>query len=357
MKFKSKKGLSILVVFLLFLGLFFFVFLKSPQAQNSPQFANVQPSNLTNLITASGDVEAENQANLTFLNQGRVAVVNFKEGDQVLEGQVIASLDNTIASHDETAAEAQYRSAQAALDKVLDDIHLFQYGNGGFGNVGSANETQTQKTQRQEAQEAVNVAYDNLQNAKKELEYSTIVAPFDGKILSIQDIEVGTNVTAISGNSVTLVGSGKLKFVADVLEQDINQIKVGMPATIKLDANKNQQIMGTVDRIAADNTVLPNGQTVIKVDIVSDTLQTSAQAGQTGTIEISQDQTQGVNVPAWTILDNQYIWVSENGVPKLKQVQIGKTSGDQAQIISGLDSGDQVILDPSVIIKSKYPIL
>lgn len=319
--------------------------------------SDAQKVNFSNLITASGDIEAENQTSLTFLNPGRVTYLGFKEGDKVQKGQVIASLDTTILEHNITASEAQYRSAQAALNKILDDIHLFQYGNGGFANVGTANETQTQKTLRQQAEEAVNITYDNLQNAKQQLALSTIVAPFDGTILSIQNISENANVSLSSNSSITLVGSGKLKFVSNILEQDINSIHEGQAVSIMLDSNKDLKLSGTVSKIASGKSTLANGTNVIKVDIQLNDSPAMIQPGQTGSISISSTLSGVTTVPSWVVLSNKYIWVLENGQTTLKTVKIGPTEQGQTVITEGLTPSDKLILNPQLIAKNKYRIL
>ncbi len=330
--------------------------LKSLQAANPP-YTDVKQGSMGDVITAAGDVEAQNEETLGFLSSGQVAYLGFREGDQVQQGQIIASLDSTTASNNLAAAQAQYDSAQAALNKVLDDIHLFQYGNGGFANVGSANETATQKAQRVQAQEAVNVAYDNLQNAQKQLSMLSIAAPFGGTILSIQNIEVGTNVSPASGSLVTVIGGGQLKFVAGVPQQDISQVFVGEPVGIKLDARKDLTISGTVTRIAADKTTLPGGQVVIKVDIAGDDLQLVAQAGQSGTAVFKTEQANAITVPSWTVLENKYVWVYSHGNYQLKEVVVGQTNGGKMQIISGLSPADRVVTDPQIIAGNKYKLL
>ncbi len=347
-------GLAIVVI----AAIIFFGQFKSFNANNQPITQSLNTANLASTITASGNVEAQNQATLTFLTSGRISYVGVKEGDLAQKEEVLASLDTTIIAHNETAAEAEYRSARSALNKILDDIHLFQYGNGGFANVGTANETQTQKTQRQQAEETVNVAYDNLQSARKQLELSSIIAPFDGKILTIANISEGSNVSPTSGSSITITGGGKLKFVADVLQQDIDNVHIGQTVTIKLDNKKDLKLNGTVEKIAGGKTTLPDGRNVFKVDIQSISLQTQTQAGQTGSIEISIDHQAGtVVVPSWTVLANKYIWVISDGQAVLKEVKVGQTIDGKTSIISGLSGKDRLILDPQLIARNKYKLL
>lgn len=350
----NKKVLVLILAFFLVGGFFLNPF--KGKANDQQVSVTAKPGNLASLITAPGDVEAQDQDNLSFLTAGRVAYLGVKEGDKVQKGEVLASLDTTIASHNLTAAQAQYRSAQAALDKVLDDIHLFQYGNGGFANVGSGNETQTQKTQRQEAQEAVNAAYDNMQSASQQLALQSIVAPFDGTILSVQNIENGINVLPTSGSLITIAGGGELKFVADISQQDINQIFPGQEVTINIDAFKNRKFSGSVTKIADSKTVLADGRVIFKVDVESADLAANAQAGQSGTIEISTRQA-GTVVPSWTVLADKYVWVISEGKIELKKVTVGETIDGRTTITSGLNPSDQVILDPQIIARSKYKLL
>lgn len=361
MKFSLSSFFIMLIAVALLAVLFTYLMILKPfkdtLASQQHTVQNVQGGNLLNTVTASGDVEAQNQVTLSFLNPGRVAWVGVNEGDNVVAGQALAKLDTTIASHDVSAALQNYNSAQSALDKVLDDIHSYQYGNGGFANVGSANETQAQKTARQEAQAAVNVSYDNLQIAQKQLDLSTIVAPFDGKVLSIDDLAVGQNITAISPSSITVVGSEKLKFVANVEENDIGSFKLGQQVTINLAALPDKAILATVSKVPADKTSLSNGESVYKVDIQSQDLENIAKAGQGGEVIIkSQQSSQGTIVPSWTVLGGGFIWVLENGKPVLKKVTKGASNQDSTQILSGLSGQDQVILDPQMIVSYKYLI-
>lgn len=354
-KLYRKDFISIVIIMLVLTGAFFYARILKGKETNQ-QLATATIASLPRIITAFGDVEAQNQTTLTFLNPGRVTYLGFREGDRVAGGQIIASLDTTILSHNITAAEAQYRSAQAVLNKVLDDIHLFQYGNGGFANVGTGNETQTQKTQRQQAEEAVNVAFDSLQNTKKQLDFSTIIAPYDGTIFSIQNISEGVNVTPSSASLITLIGGGNLRFVANVLEQDINNLTQGQLVTIKLDGRKDLNLRGTISKIAPSKTILSDGRVVYKVDIQSDDLQTQVLAGQTGSIEIQVNQPSVVSVPSWIVLANKYIWVIKHGQAVLQEVSVGRTGGGKIQILKGLNTDDQIIFDPELIVRSRYKL-
>lgn len=197
----TKKLLIGIVTILILGGLSLFVH-SNLGAQELPK-SYITLTQLKSEISGSGTVTSQNQSVLHFQISGQLVSLPHKEGDLVKKGEVIASLDSADAQHTETAAESEYRSAQSALNLVLDNIHLSQYGSGGFSNVGSANETQSQTTTRQEAQETVNQAYDNLQIAKKNLSLYTLTAPFDGILTQTDVSSAGVNVTPTTTFTIT----------------------------------------------------------------------------------------------------------------------------------------------------------
>src|SRR5579884_1710472 len=242
-KFVRKILIVVLAIFVIG-GVFFAKQILLPQrASSDNSVIDLSPASSQSLeVKAPGEVESDNQSTLGFLSAGRVAAVNVKEDDHVQQGEVLANLDTTQAAQAVAVAQANYASAQAAVNKVIDDIHLFQYGNGGQANVGTDNETAAQKAQRQEAEAARDAAYENLQSAQKNLSLQTIVAPFDGVVTSVTNVSVGQNVGPTSGSSITVSGQGDLKFVAQVSEADINAVHPGDQVTVNIDALKGKSL-------------------------------------------------------------------------------------------------------------------
>lgn len=320
----------------------------------SSELVNLKP--LSSQMMVTGTVISQNQESLHFQTGGKLVYLPFKEGDQVTKGQVIASLDSLEAQKGVTAAEANYRSAKAALDLVIDNIHLFQYGNGGFANVGSANETQTQKTQRQQAEEAVNVTYDNLQKAQKQLENTAIVAPFDGIMIHEDIKDVGVNITSTA--TFLLADLNNLVFQAQVSDRDIAYINMGDKMQMQLDGIPNKSFSGNVVKIYPEKIILSSGSDGYKVDIESTEINSSARFGNTGSVIFENKlASHAIVLPSWAILGNQYVWVMDQNTPKLKAVKVGETSGDKTQILEGLSEQDKVILNPSTVLQGKYQII
>ena len=302
---------------------------------------------LSTIINASGEVESENQATLSFLTSGRLAYLGFKAGDSVKKGQIIASLDSTQAYETYSKADSAYKSAQSTLTKVLDDIHLSQYGNGGFSNIGSANETMTQKNTREVAEMARDAAYQDLQSTRKSLEWSTIIAPFDGTISEISGIYVGQNISAASPGLIKIVGMGQLKFVANLDEIDYSKLKVGETAEILLDAFPEDKFNGQITKIGVAAIKLTTGGSVVPVDLTISNPE-KLKSGLNGEINITITTKKDILVLPNSAVrkegDLRYVYLLVNKKAEKKTVTVGETLGSQTEIIGGLNEGDLVIL-------------
>lgn len=307
----------------------------------------VSKGDLSTIINASGMVESENQATLSFLTSGRASYLGFKVGDSVKKGQLIASLDPTQAQEAYSKAEATYKSAQSSLNKVLDDIHLSQYGNGGFSNIGSSNETMTQKNLREAAEMTRDGAYQDLQSAGKNLQWTTIIAPFDGVISDISGINIGQNISALSPGTITLVGPGKLKFVANVDEIDYSRLESSQSGEISLDAFPEEIFKGQITQIGVTAIKLATGGSVVPVDI-SLPENSKIKSGLNGEVNFTVTTKKDVFVLSKSTIRTEnstnFVYLLINNKPEKRTVKIGETLGSQTEIVSGLNSGDKVIL-------------
>ncbi|MCL6560989.1 MAG: biotin/lipoyl-binding protein [Firmicutes bacterium] len=69
-------------------------------------------------ISTSGTLQANQQVNLSFLENGTIKSVNVKVGQTVKAGQVLATLDDSAIKPQLVSAEAALSSAEANLQKV-----------------------------------------------------------------------------------------------------------------------------------------------------------------------------------------------------------------------------------------------
>lgn len=339
-----KKIAFFIVILIVAAGIIFY---KSKTTPPEYKTLTVKREALSATISASGQVKTKNQATMGFLSVGRLAVINYKEGDSVKKGAVIASLNNVAQSAAVSVEQADYNSAQSALDLVLDDIHLSQYGMGGFANIGSSNETQTQKTARQEAQMTRDAAFQNLQSAQNALSLTTIIAPFDGVISDISNMEPGQNITATSGASVTLIGTDKYKFVADVDEIEFKSLVSSQSGEIVLDAYPDNKFKGIITFIGVAAVKLSTGGSVIPVELSMESSEKLLN-GLNGEVTFTKVLKENViSLPKTAVrkTDGQeFVYILLNNKAVKKNVATGESVNNQIEITDGLIEGDKVIL-------------
>src|SRR3989344_6461239 len=96
------------------------------------EYVTVQRQDLKTEVSTSGVLTGKIALNLRFKSAGKLSKVDIKTGDKVFAGQVLAELNTVDLSVSLKQAKNNLRDKQTTSEKVLDDIHLFQYGEGGF---------------------------------------------------------------------------------------------------------------------------------------------------------------------------------------------------------------------------------
>jgi HlyD family secretion protein len=120
MKFFIKKMLSwivggVVIVILSIIGVIWYI-----NSNQAPSFGTVTviKGNIVQSLSETGNVLAENKADLSFQEAGQIANINVKEGDTVSAGTVIAKLDTSSLETNFLQAQAGLQVAQAKLQDL-----------------------------------------------------------------------------------------------------------------------------------------------------------------------------------------------------------------------------------------------
>ncbi len=196
----------------------------------------------------------------------------------------------------------------------------------------------------------------SLKQLEEQLSYTTIVAPMDGVVLS-RDVEIGDAVSSILvlGSTATLVmtvGDTTQVYVkGKVDEADIAHVYLGQPARIKVESFRDRYFQGKVTKISPMGVEKDNVTTFeVRVSINNPGGELKAQ--MTANAEILLDEHKNV----LTVPENAVIYDAQKNasveVPDPKQkdgtrkvaVKVGLSNGSLTEILSGLNLGDQVVL-------------
>jgi HlyD family secretion protein len=226
------------------------------------------------------------------------------------------------------------------VDKIYDDLSRAH-------GTNFSDETQTQKMNREQAEMARDMANQDYQSAQKALQFSSIVAPFDGMVSDISGIAVGQNITAAGGSSVTVVGDGKLKFVANVDETEYGRLKLGQVALITLDAFPNEKFSGQISKFGVSAIKLQTGGSVVPVELTlpdDSRLKNGLNGEAEFTITAKRNVLTLPRSAVKTAEGSKFVYLFINNKPQKQPVTVGENLGAKTEITSGIKPGDVVVV-------------
>jgi len=230
------------------------------------------------MVTASAVVVPAQVAQLGFLVSAIAKEIPVKEGDTVQAGQTLIVLNTPDLHFAVTEAEAALHSAQAYADLQKYKTVKNQRNGKTFFDILPAVYRQRADVKVQQAQAALEIAQINLMQ-------STLTAPFDGTVASINVIP-GEFVPS-DQVVVTLATLNAFQVeTTDLSERDIAKVKIGAPADVFIDAT-NESLKGTVIGISPKaNTI--GGDVVFKVTIAFDKQPPNLLWGMTAEVTIGE---------------------------------------------------------------------
>lgn len=176
-----------------------------------------------------GTIEAETSVDIGFQVAGRLLSLPIKEGQHVVKGQVIATIDNT-------AAMSSYRAAKATLDRAEDAMRRARqvYVKGSLPEVKWI-EVQTQVNQ---AQSVYDIAEKNLSDC-------TLRSPISGTVAKCH-VQAGATVSPLQPVA-RVMNLNSIRVGISVPEGDIAGIRIGDTVSVSVNAADSIPITGIVD--------------------------------------------------------------------------------------------------------------
>ncbi|MBI5345603.1 MAG: efflux RND transporter periplasmic adaptor subunit [Chlamydiae bacterium] len=180
----------------------------------------------------------------------------------------------------------------------------------------------------------------------------TINSPVEGIVLK-KDAFVGMNVEP-GMNIFTIADLSQVWVLADIYEQDISWIKMGQKATISLTSFPGKSLIGSVAFISY--IVEPSTRTM-KVRFDFDNPNNQLKPGMYATVETQISMGKELAVPESAVIDTgerKIVFVSTGkGHFEPREVQLGFKAGPYYQVISGLNTDEEVVTSAQFLIDSE----
>lgn len=295
----------------------------------SVKTAQVKTEEVSLDFLANGSFEPIQELTFSAEKSGKVISVLVKEGDYVNVGQTLL-----IVRSDVINVNAQ--TAKAAYDNAKSDYARYEnaYKTGGVT-----------KQQLDQSKLALTNAENNLKQANINVGDTKIKAPIKG-FINKKYIEPGSILTGMPTTAMfDIVNVSKLKLKVTVNESQVASLKLGSTINVTSSVFPDKTFAGKITFIAAKADESLNFPIEIEIENNADN---SLKAGMYGTANFGSKQKQQLKVVPRNAfvgsVNNNEIFVVENGIAKLKKVTSGRILGDQVEIIDGLSDGDTVII-------------
>jgi membrane fusion protein (multidrug efflux system) len=286
----------------------------------------VRTGNIPQTITALGSLTAQKHVVISSETAGRIAAINFKDGQQVARGMPIVQLDNQQAKAMYQTAVTQFHLARQKYErsKQLVDIAISKQ------NLAVLN-----------AMVATSQAA--VQKALADLNEKQVVAPFSG-VLGAFQVQAGDYVSAGSP-LVTLVNTEQLRADYNLPEKDLPSLKVGQLTSVMTSAYPKKVFYGTVtfispmvsqsSRMVAIQALINNSKNLLSPGMFVHLSQ------QIGTIKNT------IIIPAAAIvadIKGYFVYKVVGNKVVQNYITVGMRIDAKAQVLKGLTVGDTIVV-------------
>jgi RND family efflux transporter MFP subunit len=293
---------------------------------------------------------------------GQIVEEPIEEGKHVKKGDLLARIDDrdyqaqlhqAVADRDLARANLKLAQVKAARERTL-------YNNG----VASRDELDVTENALAVAQAALVRAEASIDYARFNVSQCVVVSPISGVVLKkyreIGDtINYGGDIQAGGGTTdiAQLADIGDMRVEADISENDIAKVAMGMPAAVILDAYPERSFEAAVVKIypEADRQ---KGTVKVEVKILRPEMEVVKPEMSAKVTFLARAAGSGrqpvVLAPKNAIVKSggeSFVWLVRDGIARRATLVTGREFEHGVEVKSGLEEGETVIVAPSAGLK------
>ena len=272
------------------------------------------------------------------------------DGQLVRKGDLLFTLDDRELQAAIARDQAQIAKDEAARDRANADLERTRELIA--KNVAARQQLDEKVADAKAADATVEADKAQLQNDQIRLGYTRITAPITGRIGVIR-VTPGNLVSASSTEGlVTITQIKPIRVSFTLPERDLPALRAGArrtpPPLVRVFAAGGTQPLATGELNFVDSSVDPaTGTIMAKATFANEDF--SLWPGQYVDVEIDLDtRPDTVSVPTVALQTGQkgpFVFVAKDGIAQLRNVKTGGTVGDRTAIWSGLNAGEQVVVE------------
>jgi multidrug efflux system membrane fusion protein len=306
-------------------------------------------------LDALGTVQAFNLVSIRALVDGPLVEVRFKEGQDVKAGDVLARVDPRPfqASLDAAVAKKQQDEASLANNR----LDAARYAKLVASNFSSAQQADTARALVAQTEAQVRGDQAQIDTARTQLNYATILAPNDGRV-GLRQVDVGNIVHSADTTPITVLTQLQpISVVFTLPQQSLPQVaramEKGAPEVLAVRAGATS---------IEDATIIDRGKLAVldnQVDPATGTIKLKATfpnarlrlwpGGFVDVRMLALTEQNVTTVPTAAVQrgpQGPYVFVIKNAeTAERRPVKLGHEDDQTSIVVSGLDIGEQVVVD------------
>jgi multidrug efflux system membrane fusion protein len=357
----TRRTLVIGIVLIALAAVFYYIFSASaPQQRRGGRFAAgegpvpvlVAPAARADVpvyMDAVGTIKALNTVTVRPQVDGKLLSVNFKEGEDIKKGDVLAKIDPVIyqAQLNQAIAKKAQDEAQLANSKI--DLDRYER----LAATAAINKQQADTQRALVAQNTALVQADQaaIDNAQAMLGYTTITAPIDGRT-GIRMVDEGNYVRSADANSsiVVITQLQPISVLFNLPQQDLSQVNAAFeksPLNVEAQRSDNDVVIDRGVLRVVDNQVDQTTGTVkLKAEFPNAKLQ--LWPGQFVNIRLLVDTLkQVVVIPTGAVQrgpNGTFVYVvKDDDTVTVRPITVQKQDETQTVVSKGLEPPERVV--------------
>jgi HlyD family secretion protein len=329
---------------------------------------------LAQIVKATGELQPRVQVNISAHVVGKIDKLYVQEGDLIRKGQPFLRLEEQafLAQRDQWAA--QLRSTQTAVQqaevsladsrvKLARAQKLKAEGITTQQDLEGAQLAETSaRLQLDSAREAVSQTRANLVKAQDDLTKTTIYSPLTGRVITLNAKEGEVVVSGTMNNPGSVIGiiadMAEINAEVDVDETEIVNVRLGQPATVRVDALPGREYTGKVVEVGSSgyNRANQPDVTFFKVKILLDHPDDNLRARMSVRAEIrTATRPSALTVPIQAVVEREgekggktrkVVYVIDGGKARERTVATGISDETHVELTSGVKPGEKVVTGP-----------
>jgi len=304
------------------------------------EVAVARQDTVVDAILATGQIEAIQSAELRPEVEGRIVEILMREGSDVEKGEALFRIDDRELRSEVARAEAERDLAEQALTRTRQLLEQ--------------DAASTADLERAEATARSSRA--TLALLELRLSRTTVRAPFAG-VVGQRLVSLGDYVTS-SDPLVTIETVDPMRVAFTVPERYAGDVRRGQRVGFRVASITGEEFSGMVDFVSPSvqlpartllvKAVVPNGRRRLQAGMFAEARLATA------------TRPRAVVIPEQAILSvqgTQVVWVVTDGKVARRPVTIGVRAPGEAEITSGVEAGEQVVVGGLEMLQDGAPVM